>query len=47
VVEGTGHNSVVKAPNNVDDWVVYHGRNVNKIFDESMEQRQMRMDPLM
>ena len=26
IVEGTGHNSIVKAPNNVDDWIVYHGR---------------------
>lgn len=25
-VEGVGHNSVAKAPNNVDEWVVYHGR---------------------
>jgi len=47
VVEGTGHNSVVKAPNNVDDWVVYHGRNMGKSFDEYTEQRQMRMDPMM
>ena len=26
LVEGTGHNSVTKAPNLVDDWCVYHAR---------------------
>ena len=25
-VSGTSHNSVIKAPDNVEDWVVYHGR---------------------
>lgn len=28
LVEGPGHNTVVKAPNNVDDIVAYHGREV-------------------
>ncbi|MDQ6419374.1 glycoside hydrolase family 43 protein [Paenibacillus sp. LHD-117] len=47
-VEGVGHNSVAKAPNNVDDWVVYHGREVRTDGqpDES-ERRQMRIDPLL
>lgn len=43
VVEGVGHNSVVKAPNNVDDWVVYHGREKS---EAEGERRQMRLDPL-
>lgn len=46
IVEGTGHNSVIKAPNNVDDWIVYHGRDVAEGFDVSKEQRKMRIDPL-
>ncbi|PAD75765.1 glycoside hydrolase family 43 protein [Paenibacillus campinasensis] len=53
-VEGVGHNSVVKAPNNVDDWVVYHGRDrldakdeQGKGADSGEERRQMRIDPLL
>ncbi|MCR2806986.1 glycoside hydrolase family 43 protein [Paenibacillus soyae] len=49
-VEGVGHNSVAKAPNNVDDWVVYHGREVEQTTEEQGgqgERRQMRMDPLL
>lgn len=46
VVEGTGHNSVIKAPNNVDDWIVYHGRNLADELIMGVEQRQMRIDPL-
>lgn len=46
VVEGTGHNSVAKAPNLVDDWIVYHGRNCADELIEGTEQRQMRIDPL-
>lgn len=45
-VEGTGHNSVVKAPNLVDDWMVYHGRYISEPLVEGMEQREMRMDSL-
>lgn len=57
-VEGVGHNSVVKAPNNIDDWVVYHGReaatqsaasNAHTSIAEALideERRQMRVDPL-
>lgn len=46
-VEGTGHNSVIKAPNNVDYWIVYHGRNVSEGLDMSKEQRTLRIDPLL
>ncbi|MFD0671018.1 glycoside hydrolase family 43 protein [Cohnella sp. GCM10027633] len=44
-VEGTGHHSVAIAPNLVDHWVMYHGRDVR---DEasSEERRELRMDPL-
>ncbi|ANE46621.1 hypothetical protein SY83_10450 [Paenibacillus swuensis] len=45
-VEGVGHNSVAIAPNNVDPWVVYHGRHVDKESGEDGERRQMRMDPM-
>lgn len=45
-VEGTGHNSVVRAPNLVDDWIVYHGRDADQPLDLEVEQRVMRIDPL-
>ncbi|TDC83141.1 hypothetical protein E1193_09665 [Micromonospora sp. KC606] len=46
VVEGTGHNCVVRAPNLVDDWIVYHGRDVAQPLDPAVEQRVMRIDHL-
>jgi GH43 family beta-xylosidase len=46
-VEGVGHNSVVKAPNNVDDWIVYHGRDVAGQSVRGSERRTMRIDPLL
>ena len=45
-VEGTGHNSIVKAPNGVDDWIVYHGRDAADELYVGVEQRVMRIDPL-
>ncbi|MBT1174437.1 glycoside hydrolase family 43 protein [Bifidobacterium sp. LC6] len=45
-VEGTGHNSIVKAPNAIDDWIVYHGRNADDELYVGTEQRVMRIDPL-
>jgi len=45
-VEGTGHNSLTKAPNNVDYWLVYHGRNCADELIVGTEQRQMRIDPV-
>ena len=45
-VEGTGHNTVTKAPNLVDDWIVYHGRNALEELKPGVEQREMRIDPL-
>lgn len=45
-VEGTGHNTLTKAPNMVDDWIVYHGRNLSEPIIEGMEQRTMRIDPI-
>lgn len=44
-VEGTGHNTVTKAPNMVDDWLVYHGRNAQEPLIHGVEQRVMRIDP--
>jgi hypothetical protein len=46
-VEGVGHNSVAKAPNNIDDWILYHGREVREQGQEDGERRQMRMDPIL
>lgn len=46
VVEGTGHNTVAKAPNLVDDWMVYHGRSALEELKPDVEQREMRIDPL-
>lgn len=45
-VEGTGHNSVVKAPNQVDDWLIYHGRDVAAGLSPGQERRMLRMDQL-
>ncbi|MFB9326434.1 glycoside hydrolase family 43 protein [Paenibacillus aurantiacus] len=46
-VEGTGHHSLAIAPNNVDLWMVYHGRDAAMPLDPAREQRQLRMDPLL
>lgn len=45
-VEGTGHNSIVRAPNLVDDWIVYHGRDAATELKPGIEQRVMRIDAL-
>lgn len=45
-VEGTGHNSITYAPNLVDPWIVYHGRDAHEELSLELEQRTMRMDPL-
>jgi GH43 family beta-xylosidase len=45
-VEGTGHNSTVRAPNLVDEWMVYHGRDARQPLLPDIEQRVMRIDPL-
>lgn len=45
-VEGTGHNTVAKAPNMVDEWIIYHGRHAHETLNFEVEQREMRMDPL-
>ncbi|MBU5482011.1 glycoside hydrolase family 43 protein [Blautia sp. MSJ-19] len=46
LVEGTGHNTVAKAPNLVDEWIVYHGRSALEELKPGTEQREMRIDPL-
>ncbi|HIW36301.1 MAG TPA: glycoside hydrolase family 43 protein [Candidatus Treponema faecavium] len=46
LVEGTGHNTITKAPNLVDDWIVYHGRSALEALTPGTEQRVMRIDPL-
>ena len=47
VVEGTGHNTVAKAPNLFEDWIVYHGRDIEEGLRQGTEQRNMRIDPLL
>lgn len=47
VVEGTGHNTVTKAPNLFEDWIVYHGRDIEEGLHQGTEQRNMRIDPLL
>lgn len=46
-VEGTGHNTVAKAPNLFEDWIVYHGRDIEEGLHRGEEQRNMRIDPLL
>lgn len=43
-VEGTGHNSVVRGPDLVSTWLVYHGRDAAQTLDPDTEQRVMRLD---
>ncbi|MCP8967958.1 family 43 glycosylhydrolase [Ectobacillus ponti] len=45
-VLGTGHNSVIQAPNLIDDWIVYHGVDAGKVHEMHREHRQLRIDPL-
>lgn len=45
-MEGTGHNTVAKAPNMVDEWIVYHGRRAEEELIQGTEQREMCIDPL-
>lgn len=45
-VEGTGHNSVVLAPNLVDTYIAYHARECSEPFDPKSEQRRLFIDPL-
>ena len=46
MVEGTGHCSVIQAPNLTDDWIIYHGRNQDRPLTAQTEEREMRLDPL-
>ena len=46
VIEGTGHNTVTRAPNLMDDWIVYHARRLDEPRDMEREQREMYIDPL-
>lgn len=44
LVEGTGHNSIVRGPNLLDRWICYHGRDRKALRDFSVEQRQFYLD---
>lgn len=46
LVSGTGHNSVCKGPDLIEDFIVYHGRNNDIEFEKDKEQRTMRVDRL-
>ena len=45
-VEGTGHTALMKAPNNVDYWLFYHGQDVVETWTPEKEHRTLRMDRL-
>ncbi len=45
-VEGTGHNSIAVAPNLVDRWIIYHGRNRGESSKARWERRLLMMDQL-
>lgn len=45
-MEGTGHNTVTKAPNLTDEWIVYHARKADEALIPGTEQREMCIDPL-
>jgi GH43 family beta-xylosidase len=45
-VSGTGHNTVCKGPNLIEDFIVYHGRNNEEPLLLDKEQRTMRIDRL-
>lgn len=46
MVEGTGHNTVVQAPDLVHWWIIYHGRPAEEPIIKGTEQRQMYIAPL-
>lgn len=45
-VEGTGHNSMTRAPNLLDRWICYHGRDRAEKRVFGLEQRQLFVDQL-
>lgn len=45
-VSGTGHNTVCKGPDLIEDFIIYHGRNNDIPLDFDIEQRTMRVDRL-
>ena len=46
MVEGTGHNTVEKAPDMMEEWIIYHGRNAEEEIKQDIEQREMHIAPL-
>ncbi len=46
MVEGTGHNTVEKSPNMMEDWIIYHGRKAEEKINPHIEQREMYIEPL-
>lgn len=46
-VEGTGHNSVTKAPNLVDDWCVYHARLADHAAMDGQEHQLLFTDRIL
>lgn len=45
-VEGTGHTALIKAPNNVDFWLFYHGQETGGTWSPEEDHRTLRMDRL-
>lgn len=46
MVEGSGHNTVEKAPDMMEEWIIYHGRNAEEEIQQDIEQREMHIAPL-
>ncbi len=44
--EGTGHNSIVRGPDLVETWIMYHGRDASRPLVPGQEQRTKRLDLL-
>ncbi|HZJ47414.1 MAG TPA: glycoside hydrolase family 43 protein [Acidimicrobiia bacterium] len=44
--EGTGHNSIVRGPDLVETWIMYHGRDATRPLVPGQEQRTRRIDQL-
>lgn len=45
-LQGTGHNSFTLAPNMIDPWIVYHGRDRARQLDPADECREMCIDAI-
>lgn len=47
LIEGTGHNSIIRGPNLIDRWIIYHGRDRNIERNRHEEQRLLYIDRIL